>query len=125
MSAPNYNPNRMGTPAEGGDKPKKIPLKVTLGSPKDLPILYAHQVIVNFTGNEFYVTIYRTAPEPWTAGGAPNPDVEAQPLARFAFAPLMWLAAVEACSDQIRKLHAEGNISDDLLATVKKAMLGQ
>jgi len=97
-------------------------VKVTLGSPKDLPLLYAHQVIVNFTGTEFYVTVYRTAPEPWTAGNAPNADIEGQPLARFAFSPLQWLAVVESCSDQIHKLHQEGNLSDELMASAKKAL---
>jgi hypothetical protein len=115
----------MGAPPPGDpEKPKLIPLEVSLGSPKDLPLLYAHQLVVNFTGSEFYVTVYRIAPEPWTATTPPNPKADAVPLARFAFAPNAWLANVEACADQIRKLHAEGNITDEQLATVKKA-LGQ
>jgi hypothetical protein len=115
----------MGAPPPGrADKPSPINLDISLGSPQDLPLLYAHQLVVNFTGPEFYVTVYRIAPEPWTAGNKPNTKVEGQPLARFAFAPLAWLATVEACADQIRKLHAEGAISDEQLAAVKKA-LGQ
>jgi len=110
-------------PPESADKPEAIiPLRITLASPKDVPLLYAHQLIVNFTGNEFYVTVYRIAPEPWSAGASPSPEVEGLPLARFAFSALGWLANVESLSDQIRKLHAEGNITDEQLAAAKKAI---
>jgi len=97
-------------------------MDISLGSPKDLPLLFAHQLIVNFTGNEFYVTAYRYAPEPWTGPGGPNPKVEGVPLARFAFSPLGWLACVESITDQIQKLHAEGNLTDEQLAAARKAV---
>jgi hypothetical protein len=113
----------MGAPPPGNaDKSKTIKLEVTLGSPKDLPLLYAHQFLVNFTGIEFYVTVYRVAPEPWTAGNTPSAKVEGQPIARFAFSPQAWMASVQSFSDQIDKLHAEGNISDEQLDAVKRAL---
>ncbi len=113
----------MGSPPPGGaDEPSATPLTITLGSPQDLPLLYAHQLVVNFTGNEFYVTVYRIAPEPWTGDNKANPNVDAVPLARFAFSPLGWLASVESFSDQVQRLHAEGHIGADLLAAARKAV---
>lgn len=111
-------------PPKNAGEPEATPLRITFGSPKDLPLLYANQFIVNFTGNEFYVTIYRATPDPWIAGANPSPEVEAVPIARYAMSPLAWLASVESFSDQIRKLHAERYLSDEQLTAAKKA-LGQ
>lgn len=99
--------------AERADPQKVIAANITFAPAKDLPLLYAHQALVNFTGTEFYVTVYATAPEPWTGSG-PNPDVEARPLARFAFSPVFWLALVESVSDQANKLEEQGAITPEM-----------
>lgn len=105
------------------DKPPgRVVAQITFGSAKDLPLLYAHQVIVNFTGTEFYATVYATAPEPWTDPKSPPARIEARPLARFAFSPAFWLAFVESAADQARKLDAEGAISAELRAAINGAL---
>jgi len=109
-------------PPEKPARPAALPFKVSFRSPKELPILYAQQFTVNFTGNEFYVTVYRAAPDPWNAGETPSAEIDAVPLARFALSPLTWLALVESFSDQIRKLQAEGHISAEQVAAAKKAI---
>jgi hypothetical protein len=102
--------------------PKSIRANIRFGSAKDLPLLYAHQVLVNFTGPEFYATVYATAPEPWTT--VLNPDVEARPLARFAFSPAFWIAFVQSAAAQVTKLEEEGALSEEMLDQARK-LLGQ
>src|SRR5256885_16336307 len=97
---------------------------IPFGSPAELPLLYAHQAIINFTGSEFLVTIYRTAPEPWNAGEQLNPNIEAKPLARFAFSPVFWMGIVESASDQMDKLEAQGAITAEMRAAALR-MLGR
>jgi hypothetical protein len=101
---------------------KRVLANIKFGSAKDLPLLYAHQVLVNFTGPEFYATVYATAPEPWTT--VVNPDVEARPLARFAFSPAFWVAFVQSAAAQITKLQEEGVLSEESLDQARK-LLGQ
>jgi hypothetical protein len=97
--------------------------KIKFGSTKDLPVLYAHQIVVNFTGNEFYVSVYAFAPEPWSAGELPATEIEARPLARFAFSTLSWLANVESLAVMTQKLEEEGSITAEQRAAAVK-MLG-
>jgi hypothetical protein len=109
------------------EKPAQPPVaqpKLSFRSPADLPLLYANQCTVNFTGFEFYVTVYRAAPEPWNAGEPLPSNIDAVPIVRFAVSPLAWLAMVEAFSRQIQQLHADGQISDEHLATARKALEG-
>jgi hypothetical protein len=105
----------------GSKPPERITAKVSFGSAKDLPLLYAHQIVVNFTGTEFYATVYATAPDPWTTEKPPT-EIVAKPLARFAFPPAFWLAFVESATDQAKKLEAEGAFSEELKSAVNRAL---
>lgn len=73
----------------------------------EIPILYANQMLVNFTGNEFLITIAATVPEPWVAG-PPQTKVTAQVHGRFAFAIHQWRGTVASIQDQIEKLAEQG-----------------
>lgn len=103
------------------DKAKVITANIKFAPAKDLPLLHAHQIVVNFTGTEFYATVYVTAPEPWTGEG-PNPDIEARPVARFAFAPSFWLAFVQSAADQASKLEEQGAISPELREQIARLL---
>jgi hypothetical protein len=96
---------------------KAVKANISFRSPKDLPLLYAHQAVVNFTGHEFYVTVYATAPEPWVT--TLDPNVEAVPLARFAFSPVFWMALVQSVSDQLQSMEEQGAISAEMRAAAK------
>lgn len=89
--------------------PPLQPLEVAL--PKDtsnIPLLYANQLIVNFTGNEFLVTVICAVPEPWVAGEVVNAKVTARVLGRFAVANHHWQQTVASIANQIESLRAQG-----------------
>lgn len=47
-------------------------IELTLGPSKDVPMLSANKVIVNFTGDAFLVTMLAAYPEPWTSHLTPR-----------------------------------------------------
>ncbi len=92
-------------------KPLPVAKQLEISLPPDvgeIPILYANQMLVNFTGNEFLVTVAATVPEPWLAGQLPQTKVTAQVHGRFAFAIHHWQQTVESLQDQIEKLAEQG-----------------
>jgi hypothetical protein len=89
--------------------PETKPLEISLPADTSaIPILYANQIIVNFTGNEFLVTLAASVPEPWMAGQLPQTKVTARVLGRFAFAIHHWRGTVASIQDQIDKLTEQG-----------------
>ncbi len=94
---------------EKKELPEARQLEISLPSDiGEIPILYANQLIANFTGNEFLIAIAATVPEPWLAGQLPQTKVTAQVHARFAFAIHHWRQAVASLQDQIEKLAEQG-----------------
>jgi hypothetical protein len=83
-------------------------VKVEIPSVSDVPVMHANQMVVNFTGNEFVVTVLSSLPPPWTAGQKPNLNVTAQVLARYAVPIQPWVEIVKSVADQVSKLRAEG-----------------
>jgi len=85
-------------------------IELALGSSRDVPLLYANKVIVNYTGTEFLVTVVSAFPEAWTGtpGSPPPKKVEGKVLARYAFSPPEWIAVVKSVNRQIDRLQAEG-----------------
>jgi hypothetical protein len=94
--------------ASTGKRPEWREIHVALGSSADVDLQYANQLVVNFTGQEFLVTVVSAFPPPWIATEQPTTDVEGKVLARLAFSPLQWVRVVESIADQIQKLRAEG-----------------
>lgn len=83
-------------------------VKVDIPSVDGVPVLHANQVVVNFTGHEFIVTVLSSLPPPWTTGEVPNLNVTAQVLGRYAFPMQPWVAIVKSVSDQVTNLRSEG-----------------
>lgn len=107
----------------GPKKPTMVRLDMKTGSTKDIPVLYANGITVNYLGNEFIATVIAGFPEPWSAGEVPNPNVEGRVIGRFAFSPAAWMLAAASISEQIERLQREGAPLPDINAL--KATYGQ
>lgn len=83
-------------------------VEITTPSARDVPLMYANKVIINYTGTEFLVTIVSAFPEPWVRGQQPPKKVEGKALGRYAFSIPEWVAASKSISDQIERLQAQG-----------------
>lgn len=91
-----------GPPQEGATRV----VSVRLGDVKDVPVLHANHITVNFTGFEFYLTVASAVPPPWVGGEQPPSEIEARVLGRFVFSPAAWQEAVRSVSEQMERLNA-------------------
>lgn len=83
-------------------------IEMTLPSVRDIPLLYANKVVINFTGTEFLVTLVSAYPEPWFRGQEPPKKIEGQVLGRYAFNIPEWVAAAKSIGEQIERLEGQG-----------------
>ncbi|MFI5387162.1 MAG: hypothetical protein ACHQ50_13710 [Fimbriimonadales bacterium] len=97
---------RTGLPAKGSS----VEVEVTVGPARDVPLLAANQILVNFTGSEFLVSVLAAYPEPFTGvGSTPVPKkVEAKVLSRYAFGLAQWVTTVRSFEDQLKRMDDEG-----------------
>jgi hypothetical protein len=100
--------------ATGGSmKPKARPavqqIDLNLVGTEDHPLLYASQLLVNFVGTEFLVTVVDATPEPYT--GPPKPvtgKTKARVLGRYAFNINQWALIVHSLGKQVEEVRAMG-----------------
>lgn len=83
-------------------------VELTVGPSRDVPMLSANNVIVNFTGHQFLLTVLAAFPEPWTRSDPRiTKKVEARVLARYAFSVSEWVPIAKSIIEQIQRLQEQ------------------
>ena len=93
---------------ESINKPRTVTVQVTIPPTYDMPVLFANQLLANYTGHEFYLTVLATVPEPWQFGQEPSRQVQARVLGRFGITPSHWVEFVESVTKQLAQLREQG-----------------
>lgn len=105
--------NEATSPSErdAGSAPAKG-VRVDMPSGVDLDIPLATDVLVNFTGTEFLITLMRVVPPPFRTPDELPESVEAKILFRAALSPGKWIEAVTSMAAQIELLRTDGKLPD-------------
>lgn len=96
-------PNTQGQ-ADG----QSLQVEVEMPPTYDVPVQYANQLVVNYTGFEFYVTVIAAVPEPWRKGEQPSSKMRARVLGRYAFTIQQWGEVAKSIAEQVKNLEAAG-----------------
>ena len=86
-------------------------VEIVMASSRDVPVLSANNILVNFMGNgEFLVSVVAAFPEPWLGGpkSPPPTRVEGKVLAKFSMNVVDWVRSVKGIAAQIERLQADG-----------------
>jgi hypothetical protein len=94
--------------SDGPTTPGPVTLPIRLLPSSAAQVLAANQVVGNFTGTEFLITVIAAFPQPWRRDDELPTEVEGNVLARFAFSPSAWLSSVDALARQVERLRAAG-----------------
>ena len=96
-------------PEDGATEPAMSrPIPVRLLPHAGLEPKYATDITINFTGNEFLVSVIQTLPPVYRSPDELPKEIEATVLFRGIFAPKKWAEAVDSLADQVASLRSRG-----------------
>lgn len=95
------------SPARGDGSTKLVRIEI----PKEIgTVAYANHILVNYTGNEFVVTVMAAVPPPFGNNDELPDKITADVIGRYAFNIPRWVQAVKSFGEQIDRLEASGQL---------------